>query len=165
MESERRTCLQKKWKEGRRNTDDSGTSRIQQEENMIGKKNKINIIMFIMLPFILLLSMWILAFRESNDFRSLLPGVGAMVMLILVGGIMNLGAIYINNKIQKALVSKETLRKQIKFDLFVDKGFGLINLGTFAFIMSEKDYLLGILVFSVLLGGGIAKFLVIIYGI
>ena len=58
---------------------------------MIGKKDKINIILFIMLPFILLLSMWILVFRESNDFRSLLPGVGAMIMLILVGGIMNLG--------------------------------------------------------------------------
>ena len=132
---------------------------------MIGKKDKINIILFIMLPFILLLSMWILAFRESNDFWSLLPGVGAMIMLILVGGIMNLGAIMINNKIQKALVSKETMRKQIKFDLFADNCFGLINLGTFVFIMVEKDYLLGILVFSVLLGGGIAKFLVIMYGI
>lgn len=129
------------------------------------KKNRINVIMFLLLPFILLLSMWIFAFCESGNFWSLVPGIGAMLMLILIGGLMNLGAIMINNKIQNALVSKETLRKQKKYDLFVDKCFGLINLGIFAYILSEKDYLLGILVFSALLGAGIAKLLVITYGI
>lgn len=47
------------------------------------------------------------AFFESNDFRTLVPGIGAMIMLILLGGIMNLGAIMINNKIQNALVSEK----------------------------------------------------------